>query len=625
MSAHAYQLYIHLPGSWNFFAPRPHHRGEGMAAGKPTHATQHEVFATLLMQGPDAANMWRKERPAYTPEFVEANFAELPLEAVNLTNCNLLRCDLSRTDLTCAGLSNAVISESNLSFASLVDSNCHSTSFSRSNLSYASLTNANLEKASLRGATLDGANLEGTNLAETNLSGASLTRARNLTQAQIDEAFGDEVTIIPDYVSRPIHWLSFLEVVRMGAAAVVQWRSQHNIAPSLSGESLRGQDLRGMKLSGGNFAGCNFDCADLAGSDLSGSNLSGAFFAEANLKGANLSDAVIGGADFRKTVGLEQEQVEVSKGNAQTKLPEQLHIPEHWGADRWSETRGKISFNEQSDFIERHSEQAARWLFPLIRSRAIDTIAAFWDRLYGRHTAFAMRMMNSEARYSSNVSFAALDALRLLLETHFIEIVGPTRSVCAFDDIAELSEGEYGKWVIRPTDQWKNIVRVYGLGVDVLSTLSQENTHVVRPVFGGTRIKIKADVFVAMPFAAEFDGVYAAVLDAGKKTGVSIARGDDIASRRGAETIMSEVWEMIKRCELFLADCSGGNANVFYELGIAHTLGKKTAILIQADCEVPFNIRHMRYVRYRNTSSGLEELSVRLEELLRPSAEGHDR
>ena len=88
-------------------------------------------------------------------------------------------------------------------------------------------------------------------------------------------------------------------------------------------------------------------------------------------------------------------------------------------------------------------------------------------------------------------------------------------------------------------------------------------------------------------------------------------------SRRKADAIINEVFELIKRCDLFLADCSGHNANVFYELGAAHTLGKRTAILMQTDYDVPFNIRHIRYIRYRNTASGLAELSARLEGMLR--------
>ena len=55
------------------------------------------------------------------------------------------------------------------------------------------LSNANLWWANLRDANLRDANLSGANL-----SGANLSGAKNLTQEQLDEAFGDENTILPE-------------------------------------------------------------------------------------------------------------------------------------------------------------------------------------------------------------------------------------------------------------------------------------------------------------------------------------------------------------------------------------------------------------------------------------------
>ena len=118
-------------------------------------------------------------------------------------------------------------------------------------------------------------------------------------------------------------------------------------------------------------------------------------------------------------------------------------------------------------------------------------------------------------------------------------------------------------------------MRAYGFGVDVLSRLSQENTYIVQPIFKGISSVGRVDVFVAMPFAPEFSRVCDAAVQAGERCGKTVRRGDDIGSTSGANIVMNEVWEMIKRCALVVADCSNRNANVFYELGVAHALGKK--------------------------------------------------
>jgi len=51
------------------------------------------------------------------------------------------------------------------------------------------------------------------------------------------------------------------------------------------------------------------------------------------------------------------------------------------------------------------------------------------------------------------------------------------------------------------------------------------------------------------------------------------------------------------------------NANVFYELGVAHALGKEVILIAQHESDVPFDIVHHRYIVYHNNAEGLEKLS----------------
>jgi hypothetical protein len=74
-------------------------------------------------------------------------------------------------------------------------------------LTGAYLEGANLTWAHLEGARLEAAHLEGANLTWAHLEGADLRRAEGLTQAQIDGAYGDVATTLPEGLTRPAHWL----------------------------------------------------------------------------------------------------------------------------------------------------------------------------------------------------------------------------------------------------------------------------------------------------------------------------------------------------------------------------------------------------------------------------------
>jgi hypothetical protein len=117
--------------------------------------------------------------------------------------------------------------------------------------------------------------------------------------------------------------------------------------------------------------------------------------------------------------------------------------------------------------------------------------------------------------------------------------------------------------------------------------------------------QFKGDIFMIMPFAASFNGLYTDVIrPLVKELGLSITRGDEFTSANGV--IMGEVWSALNNCQFVIAEITGGNDNVFYELGIAHTLNKPAILITQATKpdNVPFDIRHLRYLQYKNTAAG---------------------
>ena len=90
-------------------------------------------------------------------------------------------------------------------------------------------------------------------------------------------------------------------------------------------------------------------------------------------------------------------------------------------------------------------------------------------------------------------------------------------------------------------------------------------------------------------------------------------RADDIWREHA---IMDEVVKLIAEARVVVADVTGRNANVFYELGIAHSLNKDVVMVTQANDDIPFDVRHLRYLHYYPNGEGLADLQNRLSERL---------
>jgi hypothetical protein len=102
-----------------------------------------------------------------------------------------------------------------------------------------------------------------------------------------------------------------------------------------------------------------------------------------------------------------------------------------------------------------------------------------------------------------------------------------------------------------------------------------------------------------MPFDAAFNDVYAAIQEA------SDAIWENPA-------IIQDVVSLIDRSRVVICDCSGRNPNVFYEAGIAHTLGREVILITQSEHDIPFDLRHLRYIRYLNNAEGRAALTAAL-------------
>ena len=59
-------------------------------------------------------------------------------------------------------------------------------------------------------------------------------------------------------------------------------------------------------------------------------------------------------------------------------------------------------------------------------------------------------------------------------------------------------------------------------------------------------------------------------------------------------------WRLINESRIVIADCTARNVNVFYEIGVAHTVGKDVILLCQnASEDIPIDIRTQRVIEYK--------------------------
>jgi hypothetical protein len=79
--------------------------------------------------------------------------------------------------------------------------------------------------------------------------------------------------------------------------------------------------------------------------------------------------------------------------------------------------------------------------------------------------------------------------------------------------------------------------------------------------------------------------------------GLKCRRADDIWEN---PAVMQDVVSLIDRSRVVICDCTGRNPNVFYEIGVAHTLGREVILITQSQEDIPFDLRHLRYVSYLN-------------------------
>ena len=122
----------------------------------------------------------------------------------------------------------------------------------------------------------------------------------------------------------------------------------------------------------------------------------------------------------------------------------------------------------------------------------------------------------------------------------------------------------------------------------------------------------KPKAFVTMPFGESdedkemFQTTYNFSKEKLEAFGFEVRRADETP---GSSSIMRQIIQHIDESDVCVADLTGSNANVFYELAIAHSLDKPVILMTQDDVrDLPFDIASYRVYQYSDSIAGSGEV-----------------
>lgn len=128
------------------------------------------------------------------------------------------------------------------------------------------------------------------------------------------------------------------------------------------------------------------------------------------------------------------------------------------------------------------------------------------------------------------------------------------------------------------------------------ATRSAITTSKLKPKKAKTTKKPIGTCFVLMPFKEPFGTYYNVIIEpAVTKAQLHPQRGNSLFL---PTPIMGDIWDMIQDASVLLAELTGKNANVFYELGLGHAIGKPIVLISEKMDDVPFDLQALRVILY---------------------------
>lgn len=260
----------------------------------------------------------------------------------------------------------------------------------------------------------------------------------------------------------------------------------------------------------------------------------------------------------------------------------------------WESGRATIPLGRLFEYTDDHVEAEFR-----------DQGTILLERLTSLPCLFCEEGTSDEVAYVGQINRARIVGRDLAIEVAFDNEVPPMQNSFLYENRTALQmphdfEFSRNHWAVKDVDLYRFLLRNIRPRRQRPSVFNIPEHESIDPNLASAM----------MPFDAGFNAVYAAIRQASEQAGLRCRRADDIWENAA---IIQDVVALIDRSKIVVCDCTGRNPNVFYEAGIAHTLGREVILITQNEQDIPFDLRHIRFVRYLNNNEGLAALSEALQ------------
>ena len=158
------------------------------------------------------------------------------------------------------------------------------------------------------------------------------------------------------------------------------------------------------------------------------------------------------------------------------------------------------------------------------------------------------------------------------------------------------------------------------MSLDDQIKLQTEGNIVVRPIFGLPRtdhpraVSKKVQVLAIIPPSKTSEEHYTNSIKRLTYTlNIKCERTKDLFSNN---SLLGKNWSALFHAQICIADCTGRDPNIFYALGIAHTIGKKCILISQSLEDIPLNLRQSPVIIYDQSPESLTQFEQTLSDLL---------
>lgn len=173
-----------------------------------------------------------------------------------------------------------------------------------------------------------------------------------------------------------------------------------------------------------------------------------------------------------------------------------------------------------------------------------------------------------------------------------------------------LARGER-RSVLRYTDELREIVTALHDRQALATPSPEELVASPHRLFGIPNCDVDPNLcFVLMPFADVLRPIYDDhIKPVVEQFDLVCRRADDIVS---VDIVARDIWSNVCQARLIVAELTTQNANVMYDVGLAHAANKAVILITQSMAFVPFDLQHVRCIVYEYTPRGVRDLEERL-------------